>query len=260
MTNNMSVWQRCIHFLRLFKKKNPIQIGDSNQTSNQTEFDDRYLISFRSVANQNGTQAWMYNDNNDGDSDNSPTSVVPKNIDTRIAVTPKDVFNELERVPTMFSLVGLDDKIQILKDKASLITQHYAKREVETLLLCLENRKKYDMLDKNKVSFRDFFSRFDITTDEKINNLLKKYLLVMKSADIFIPEFPDEAVKIMKEYSEKVEELCNKKVKFMVIATVDNFKDVEKKRDPILLAQSPFGFYYYILGAWDKEMICLAEL
>ena len=33
-----------------------------------------------------------------------------------------------------------------------------------------------------------------------------------------------------------------------------------KQRDPILLVQSPFGFYWQILGAWDKEMLILSEL
>jgi len=36
--------------------------------------------------------------------------------------------------------------------------------------------------------------------------------------------------------------------------------ELDEKRDPILLAQSPFGFYYNILGAWEKEMVYLPEL
>ena len=47
---------------------------------------------------------------------------------------------------------------------------------------------------------------------------------------------------------------------FYVIATEDKFRKAYEKRDPILLVQSPFGFYWQILGAWDKEMILLSEL
>ena len=83
---------------------------------------------------------------------------------------------------------------------------------------------------------------------------------MMRSPDIFIPEFPAEAVQAMKIYTEKIEELCGKKPVFFVIATEDSFKKTYGKRDPILLASSPFGFYYYILGAWDEEMILLTEL
>jgi uncharacterized lipoprotein len=47
---------------------------------------------------------------------------------------------------------------------------------------------------------------------------------------------------------------------FYVIAEEKSFKSAAEKRDPILLVQSPFGFYWQILGAWDKEMILLSEL
>ena len=39
-----------------------------------------------------------------------------------------------------------------------------------------------------------------------------------------------------------------------------DFEKQYERRDPILLAQSPFGFYYHILGAWDTEMLYLPEL
>lgn len=126
--------------------------------------------------------------------------------------------------------------------------------------MCLENRKKYLNLDSTGQSFKDFFSKFDITNKEKIDQLLGKYELCMKSADIFIPEFPKEAVDVMKMFTAKVEELCGKKPNFLVIATEDSFRKNYEKRDPILLAQSPFGLYYHILGAWDEEMVLLSEL
>jgi hypothetical protein len=171
----------------------------------------------------------------------------------KIKVKPKDVLHELETVPTPFSLMGLDDKIEILKDKEKLIVQHYAKREVSALIERLENRKKY-------VEHKAFFDSFANTTDEKIDVLLGKYQLVMKTSDIFIPEFPDEAVKVMKDYTEKLKEVCNKKPIFYVIAEESLFKKSYEKRDPILLVQSPFGFYWQILGAWDEELILLSEL
>lgn len=173
----------------------------------------------------------------------------------KIKVKPIDVLNELETVPTPFSLTLIDEKISILKDKEKLIVQHYAKREVQALIERLENRKKY-------LQFKDFFDSFQNTTDEKIDILLKKYEsdLVMKTSDIFIPEFPDEAINIMSKYTEKMNELCGKKPVFYVIAEAKDFRTAYEKRDPILLVQSPFGFYWQILGAWDKEMILLSEL
>ncbi|MDD4972037.1 MAG: hypothetical protein PHT07_21630 [Paludibacter sp.] len=171
----------------------------------------------------------------------------------KIKVKPVDVLRELETVPTPWSMLALDDKISILRDKAKLIKQRYAKREVNGLIERLENRKKYN-------EFRSFFDPFQNTTDEKIDALLEKYELVMKSSDIFIPEFPKVAIDIMNNYTNKMKELCNKKPVFYVIATADSFKKSYKRRDPILLVQSPLGFYWQILGAWDSEMILLTEL
>lgn len=179
---------------------------------------------------------------------------------TKISVKPKDVLKELTKPPTKWSLEGIDDKIEILKLKEKIIQQRYAKQDVKALIQFLENRKKYDEIAKDGKTFRVYFSQFDITDENKINDLTKKYTLRMDSADIFIPEFPTEAVKIMTEYTEKVEEFCGKKPRYYVIAQEKDFKKKEKARDPILLTQSPFGFYYYILGAWDKEMLYLPEL
>jgi hypothetical protein len=171
----------------------------------------------------------------------------------KIAVKPKDVLNELETIPTPWTLSNLDDKIEVLKYKADLITQHYSKREVQGLIERLENRKQWH-------KFKNFFQEFQNTTDEKIDILLEKYDLVMKTSDLFIPEFPDDAIAVMKKYTDNMQKLCKKKPVFYVIAEPDKFKKAYEKRDPILLVQSPFGFYWQILGAWDKEMILLSEL
>lgn len=177
-----------------------------------------------------------------------------KNASTKIALTPKKALIELETVPTPFDLLLLDEKISMLKDKSKLITQLYAKREVNALIERIENRKKYNQ-------FKPFFESYQNTTDEKIDLFLKKHdHLVMKTSDIFIPEFPDDAIKTMNAYTENLNKICGKKPVFYVIAEKKDFKEAYKKRDPILLVQSPFGFYWQILGAWDEEMLLLHEL
>lgn len=224
-----------------------LRIEDNRNTpiSPSSGLDDNYLFDFKNYQSQ-------YNDN-------SPVAVLStsmssdENIPSKIKVKPIDVLHELETIPTPFTLALLDEKIEMLKEKASLIVQYYAKREIEGLLQRLENRKKY-------IEFKNFFDGFQNTTDEKIDLLLNKYELVMRTSDIFVPEFPDQAINVMKEYTAKMSELCNKKPLFYVIATEDKFQEKYKQRDPILLAQSPFGFYWQILGAWDKEMLLLSEL
>lgn len=171
----------------------------------------------------------------------------------KIAVKPIDVVNELETIPTPWTLSNLQDKIEILEYKRDLITQKYSKREVEAMIERLENRKKWD-------KFKKFFDEYQNTTDEKIDDLLDKYDLVMKTSDLFVPEFPDVAIQTMKSYTDNMMKLCKKKPVFYVIAEPDKFRKAYEKRDPILLVQSPFGFYWQILGAWDKEMMLLSEL
>lgn len=230
------------------KKTNPEKIEFRNNSIYiNSPLEDNYLFDF--------TRNWH------GGFSNSEDTSVPEDESSsestkptqKIKIKPIDVLDELETLPTPFSLNNLDDKLSVLRDKEELITQHYAKREVTALIERLENRKKYN-------KYKSFFDNFQNTTQEKIDNLLSKYELVMKESDIFIPEFPDDAIKVMKDYTEKVQEMTGKKPIFYVIAKEVLFKKAYEKRDPILLAQSPFGFYYQILGAWDKEMMLLCEL
>lgn len=206
--------------------------------------DDRYLVDFLG-----GNFLGPMGSNTPAGSSQS-SSMGDK---VKIKIKPVDVLNQLETVPTPFTLNNLDDKIAVLRDKEDMIRNQWAKREITGLIERLENRKKFE-------EFRVFFDRFQNTTDEKIAILLEKYALEMHPSDIFIPEFPDEAVAIIKEYTEQTEKLCGKKPVFFVIAEEHLFQKAYGKRDPILLAQSPFGFYWQILGAWDKEMLLLGEL
>lgn len=177
-----------------------------------------------------------------------------KVIGNVVAVNPKDVVHELERYPGPEIIENIDAKIHVLKTKHNLIqSNHYCKNEMIDMVTRLENRKKW-------VEFKEFYEQFDNTTSDKIQDLVNKYKLVLKGSDLFVAAFPDEAIAIMKEYKEQTVKLCGKAPIFYVIAEESNFKDEYKKKDPILLAQSPFGAYWQILGAWDKEMILLEEL
>lgn len=174
-------------------------------------------------------------------------------INERISATPLSVMGELDVVPTPFTIEGLADKIRLLQDKELLTSQRYTKAQINGLIKRLENRKKY----RDHV---EFFTSFPNTTDEKIQQLLSKYKLVFKSSDLFVPTFPKEAIDIMVKYTEVTVTIAEEKPVFYVIAEEEDFKEKFRRKDPILLVQSPFGFYWQILGAWDKEMLLLSEL
>ena len=222
-------------------------------TPNELDFNEVFLFDFKNYQSQYTGVNMTMNTYISMGGDSVFSEDQSSSRSQKIAVKPKDVLEELETIPTPWNLSNLEDKIEILKYKRDLITQSYSKREVEGLIERLENRKKWG-------KFKNFFSEFQNTTDEKIDALLEKYDLVMRTSDLFVPEFPDDAIAVMKKYTENMQKLCKKKPVFYVIAEPDKFKKAYEKRDPILLVQSPFGFYWQILGAWDKEMILLSEL
>lgn len=172
----------------------------------------------------------------------------------KAVIKPIDVVGELERMPDAISMVNLEEKITTFKMREKFIRNNqYSKKECIDMLTRLENRRKYEQ-------FKEFYEQFDYTTTEKVAKLTTKYELVLKSTDLFIPTFPAEAIEIMNKYEEKTIELCNKKPVFYVIAENEKFKKEYDRNDPILLVQSPFGVYWQILGAWDKEILLLEEL
>lgn len=226
-------------------RNSAIYIGDSSGLDESFLFDFKNYGSMYTGSRSNFVVSGaLVESTNDSDENSKPT---------KIAIKPIDVLDQLETVPTPWTLSNLQDKIDVLNYKKDLIVQSYAKREVVALIERLENRKKWN-------DHKAFFNEFQNTTDEKIEQLLDKYDLVMQTSDLFVPEFPDDAIAVMKAYTEEMNRLCGKKPVFYVIAEPDKFRKAYEKRDPILLVQSPFGFYWQILGAWDKEMLLLSEL
>ena len=153
----------------------------------------------------------------------------------------------------------VDGQLKSFKEKLSLIkSEEYdmgrGVKEIASIVSRMENRKKY-------ASVKDFYEEFPYTTTLKIDELVKthNYLKLGQVAQ-FLADMPKEAVDIMKSYNKNTEKLCGKQAVFYIIADKKDFEKSEKRRDPILLAQSPFGHFWQILGAWDKELLILSEL
>lgn len=195
-----------------------------------------------------------------GSWDVPPANILPQNNpnkkeDNRKPAKPKDVENELERIPTPWDVdeKNIDENINLLKDKITLSSQRYVSAQIQAMIERMENRRKYR-------EYREFYELFPNTNEEKVDALLSRYKLCLKTTDLFIPSFPADAIAVMKKYKETTLKLCAKEPVFYVIAEEKDFEKKHRKLDPILLVQSPFGFYWQILGAWDKEMLLLSEL
>lgn len=147
---------------------------------------------------------------------------------------------------------SFEEKLKLLK--SSERDMENGVREVSSVLIRFENRKKYSKHEK-------FYSEFPYTTTAKISDLLKKQNhLKLGTVEQFVAEIPDEAINIINKYTEETKALCWKRPLFYIIANKKDFEKTETRKDPILLAQSPFGHFWQILGAWDKEMLFLDDL
>ena len=70
---------------------------------------------------------------------------------------------------------------------------------------------------------------------------------------------PNEALDELEAYLDLYELYREDKPVFKLIIDdapdpVHDGRSQERKKDPILLASSPFGKWWHILGAWDKEV------
>ena len=130
----------------------------------------------------------------------------------------------------------------------------YGRLELESIRERLMNRLKIQDVG-------DLVEKYPHTTSALIAKVISEnsHLRVAKATD-FVPDMPKDAIKAMQEYKDKCIKLCNKTPIFYVIAKHEDFQKKNARRDPILLAQSPFGFFWQILGAWDDEMIYLGDL
>jgi len=178
-------------------------------------------------------------------------------------ITPKGVYEfkylDKEGFEVNTNKKFIDEQIEQFKDKLNLINvkefdMARGVREISSILIRLENRKKY-------AEFKKFYEEFPYTVTSKIDEVIKihKHLHLGKVHQ-FMADMPKEAVKVMKDYTSNTKKLCTKKPLFYVIADKKDFQKTNKRKDPILLAQSPFGHSWQILGAWDEEVLFLEEL
>jgi hypothetical protein len=143
---------------------------------------------------------------------------------------------------------------ELVEVSESFGASKYGRLEIGTLIERLENRSKYE-------EHKEFFDQYPYTTSALINEVLAEHKhLRTKRVEEFIPDMPDEAIDAMAAYKEHTKEICGKVPVFYIIADKKDFGEIDKKRDPILLAQSPFALGWQILGAWDEEMVYLGDL
>ncbi len=178
-------------------------------------------------------------------------------------LTPKDIYKLNVLNDNSFVLKVdkdyVDAQLQSFKDKLSILAKtdkdmRNGVNEISSIIIRLENRKKYP-------KYNTFYEEFPYTTTQRMAQLLKDHdHLKLDTIEQFVADLPKEAIDTMKQYQKTTQKLCEKDPVFYLIANKKDFEKSDKRRDPILFAQSPFGHFWQILGAWDEEMLLLEDL
>lgn len=180
----------------------------------------------------------------------------------KIKLTPKHIYDCKMLNENSFKLNTDPDYVNIqlsdFKNKLALLkTESDYRRgvsEICSIIIRLQNRKEYS-------KFKSFFEEYAYTTTSKVQGFIKAHnYLKLDKVEQFVADMPKEATQAMRDYNAKTKEMCKKSAIFYIIADQADFRKTAQRRDPILLAQSPFAHVWQILGAWDKEMLMLEEL
>lgn len=176
-----------------------------------------------------------------------------KAADTREEKKPVEVFKEIFCEQPTMNLKDLDKQIALVKKRVQVLKDHVdpnmSMQDEITALSYLQARKKFKELGNQFA--------WNITTDAQIKVLLSKYKLQMVSFQGYYKNVPHEAIMEIEKFSLVWGKIFQGKPKLHLITDKGG---PETKKDPILLAESPFGKWYYILGAWDREVEVVDEL
>jgi hypothetical protein len=174
--------------------------------------------------------------------------------DPRIEKKPIEVFQEIFTKQPIVDLIDLDKKIGIVKKRIEVL-QDYGGinpgQDERRALMYLKNRKNFKKTQKS-------FS-WPTTNNEMVGNLCGKYKLRMAGLQGYYKCVPAEGVEEIKKFGEAFEGATSEEQEPQFHLIIDD-GGKETRKDPILLAESPFGDWYYVLGAWDKEVEVVDEI
>lgn len=175
-----------------------------------------------------------------------------KKDDKRIKKKPVEIFEEIISETPKINLKDLDKQIKLIKERMKILREHMRGinfNQENQALGYLIARKKYER-------YKDRF-KWAITNSDLINKLCKKYKVRKTGISSYYRNIPKEGIDEIKKFGEAFKQVSRQDPLFELIID-DGGK--ETKKDPILLAASPFGNWYYILGAWDKEVEIVDDL
>lgn len=177
----------------------------------------------------------------------------------KLAVKPVKLWKQIISEIPKINLNNLDKQIKIVQERRRVLKEHLELNtdDEDEALIFLKARKK--LLKKPKHDFK-----WAVTNIKKIKELCDKYEVDYVDIRAYYKTLPNEAVKELDKFMKEFKKYSNAEpvIKLIIDDEPEEGKtqSAERKKDPILLASSPFGKWFFILGAWDKEVKIVDDL
>lgn len=186
-----------------------------------------------------------------------------KKMDERIEKKPVEVFKEIIAETPVMNIVDLDGQIAMVEKRKDMFAELGVSPVDEYEALMFLKARKVGL--EQEVHFG-----WSTTTFDMIEKLLKKYKLSYVDFGSYAKNIPMEAIDELEKFMAEYKKVRDDKPVLKLIIDESPVRDEagkvketvsrERKKDPILLASSPFGRWFYILGAWDKEVQIVDDL
>lgn len=149
----------------------------------------------------------------------------------------------------------LDIKIKQIKTRLSKLKRRSMDYEnAKRALIYLNSRKNYP-------KYKDEFANWKVTTKEKLEKLEEDYQITIDDIKNYEDYIPDEALNEMEKYVNVCKKLSGGyEPHIRIICYSHEAEKAKNSKDPIIIGESPFGNFWFILGAWDKEVELVPKL
>ncbi len=202
------------------------------------------------IAVESGEADWDENSIEEGGLRTKDT----KKTDTRIAKKPIEIWKNIIAETPRIDLVDLDHKIDVVQKRMELLQNYMGINPTDEIkaLGYLKARTKYKK--------HGHLFKWATTTKTLISQLCATYKVRVVGFNSYYKTVPNEALDELKNFMIAFKKVSGGVAVNPAITLVIDVGGDETKKDPILLAESPFGNWTYVLGAWDKEIEIVDDL
>jgi hypothetical protein len=175
----------------------------------------------------------------------------------KIEKKPVEIFKELISENPIINLRNIDNQIKTIKRRIDVLRNELGMNLTDEL-------EALDYLYARKKLFKyPNCLKWAITNKPLIDKLCQNYAVAFVDCNMYYKTLPQEAINELENFLKEYKKYKKDKPILRLIIDdkkEDNKPSPERKKDPILLASSPFGRWWYILGAWDKEVEIVDDL